>query len=62
MEYKKKLEKNEAFRINSEDQDTINLASKISGYKKSDIIRIGALKEAKRILKDIEKGEKWTEI
>lgn len=58
MKYnKKKLDEREAFRINSEDKETINLASEMSGYNKGDIIRIGALKEAKRILKEIEKGK-----
>lgn len=54
---KKKLDEREAFRINADDKETINLASKLSGFNKGDIIRQGAIKEAKRILREIEKGK-----
>ena len=44
-------------RLSESEEETINLASKMSDIDKAKIVREGALKEAKRILRQIEKGE-----
>ena len=55
---KKKLDDRDSFRLNSEDKKLINKASKESGIDKGAIYREGSIKEAKKILKDIERGSK----
>jgi len=46
-------------RVTIDDKQTIELASKMGDVPMSEIMRIGTLKEAKKILRDIEKGKKW---
>lgn len=50
-------ETRESFRLSEEERNKLNEATEKSNFKKSEIIRIGAIKEAKRILKQIEKGK-----
>lgn len=50
--------KTERFRVTNEEQREIELASKMSDTSKSEIARAGALKEAKKILREIEKNTK----
>lgn len=46
------------FRVSKDDKANIKLASDMSGLSMSNIIINGALKEAKKILREIEKGNK----
>lgn len=48
----------ESFRLSEEEQRLLNDATKKSKYKKSEIIRIGMIKEAKKILRDIERDKR----
>ncbi len=59
MSYKKKpLDSRDSFRINYEDKELINFAAVKGGVDKADIYRNGAIKEAKKILKEIDKLDK----
>jgi uncharacterized protein (DUF1778 family) len=51
-------DKTERFRVTYEEQEQIEIASVISDTSKSEIIRAGALKEAKKILREIKKSKK----
>lgn len=53
-----KRDKTERFRVTDEEQKEIETASAMSDTSKSEIIRTGALKEAKKILREIEKSKK----
>ena len=57
MEHKKKLDARDSLRLNSEEKQFIKDVSLNSGIDKNSIYRIGAIKEAKRILKQIEKDK-----
>lgn len=58
MNYVKKLlDDRDSFRINKKDKEIIDKASQLSGIDKGAIYRESSIKEAKRILKKIEKGE-----
>lgn len=55
MTYKKKLDDRDSFRLNVDDKEYIRKAAEKAGVDKGEIYRIGSLKEAKRILREIEK-------
>lgn len=44
-------------RVDDNDKETLELASKMSDTPFSEIVRIGAIKEAKKVLRDIERGK-----
>lgn len=59
MTYKKKLDDRDSFRLNVDDKEYIRKAAEKAGVDKGEIYRIGSLKEAKRILREIEKDRWW---
>ena len=52
-----RVKQRESFRISEEDAKTLELASKMSDIPKSEIIRAGAIREAKKILNKIERDK-----
>jgi uncharacterized protein (DUF1778 family) len=58
MKVKKAKSQRESFRLSEEDKKTLDSTAEVSGIDKSDIIRLGMLKECKKILRDIEKMDK----
>ena len=52
---KKKILMN--FKINEEDRNFLKMASNESGLSMTSIVMLGAIKEAKKILKDLKKDD-----